>query len=128
MEKQYSTVIDVRFSDFDLFGHVNSAVYFTYLETARIKLFTEVFRELTAKGIFIVVGRAACVYKAPIVLNDAVAITLWVSRVGNASFDLSYKIHDGAEKIFAMAETTMVCLDAATQKAVAVPEQLKSLA
>jgi acyl-CoA thioester hydrolase len=127
MEKQYSTAIDVRFSDFDLFSHVNSAVYFTYLETARIKLFRDVFHELTAKGIYIVVGKAECEYKLPIKLTDTVAVTLWVSRVGNASFDLSYKIHNNAEKVFALAKTTMVCFDTASNKTVAVPDQLKNL-
>jgi len=126
-EKQYSTPIDVRFSDFDLFGHINSAVYFTYLETARIKLFRDVFHELTAKGVYVVVGKAECEYKLPIVLTDTVVVTLWVSRLGNASFDLSYKIHNNAEKTFALAKTTMVCFDTASNKTIAVPEQLKNL-
>ncbi len=33
--------IEVRFRDVDLFGHVNNAVIFTYLETAQIRYFVE---------------------------------------------------------------------------------------
>ena len=37
-----STVtIDVRYRDIDAMGHVNNAVYATYLETARAALFAE---------------------------------------------------------------------------------------
>ena len=47
MPHTYSTPIELRFSDLDLYGHVNSVIYFTYLETARVKLFAELFTDLT---------------------------------------------------------------------------------
>ncbi len=127
MTKRYSTSIDLRFSDLDLYGHVNSAIYFTYLETARVKLFMEFFQELTDQGIFIVVGRAECDYKNPITLKDTVAVSAWVSRIGTTSFDLSYNIHDNKERTFATAITTMVCIDSVKKKPVAVPERLRSM-
>lgn len=128
MTKRYSTSIDLRFSDLDLYGHVNSAVYFTYLETARIKLFMEAFQELTDQGIFIVVGRAECDYKYPILLGDTVVVSAWVSRIGATSFDLTYHIHDNDDRIFANAVTTMVCVDSVKKKPVAVPERLRAIA
>jgi acyl-CoA thioester hydrolase len=128
MTKRYSASIDLRFSDLDLYGHVNSAVYFTYLETARIKLFREAFQELIDQGIFIVVGRAECEYKYPILLNDTVVVSAWVSRIGSTSFDLAYHIHDPDDRTFATAITTMVCIDSVEKKPVAVPERLRSMA
>jgi acyl-CoA thioester hydrolase len=127
MTKRYSTSIDLRFSDLDLYGHVNSAIYFTYLETARIKLFKESFQELTNQGIFIVVGRAECDYKYPIVMNDTVVVSAWVSRIGTTSFDFSYRIHNNDERTFATAVTTMVCIDSVKKKPVAVPELVRSM-
>jgi acyl-CoA thioester hydrolase len=128
MTKRYSTSIDLRFSDLDLYGHVNSAVYFTYLETARVKLFMEVFQELTDQGIFIVVGRAECDYKYPILLSDTVVVSAWVSRIGATSFDLNYHIHDNNDRTFATAITTMVCIDSVKKKPVTVPERLRTMA
>ena len=52
MTQTYSTPIELRFSDLDAYGHVNSAIYLTYLETARVKLFAGSFRALTEQGIF----------------------------------------------------------------------------
>ena len=34
--------VNIRFSDLDLFGHVNNAVYLTYYEEARVSYFDEV--------------------------------------------------------------------------------------
>jgi acyl-CoA thioester hydrolase len=128
MAKLYSTAIDLRFSDFDIYGHVNSVVYFSYLETARVKLFRDAFRELSARGIFIVVGSAACDYRLPILPDDPVQVTAWIARLGNSSFDLEYRIHDGGERTFATARTTMVCFDSVNNVAVPMPESLRTLA
>ncbi len=128
MVNQYSTPIALRFTDFDLYGHANNAIYFTYLELARIDLFKNVFEELTTGGILIVVGRAECDYKIPILLNDTVVVSAWISRIGTASFDLEYKIHNNAEKIFAIAKTTMVCFDTVQKRPTAVPDCVKNLA
>ncbi len=128
MAKEYSTPIALRFIDFDLYGHANNAVYFTYLEIARINLFKDTFRELTAAGILTVVGRAECEYKIPILLNDTVVVTSRISRLGNASFDIDYTIHNSADRVFALAKTTMVCFDTAQKRPVAVPDSIKNLA
>ncbi len=128
MANQHSTSIALRFSDFDLYGHANNAIYFTYLENARINLFKDVFQELTARGIFIVVVRAECDYRIPIVPNDTVVVSGWISRIGTTSFDLEYQIHDNAGKIFAAAKTTMVCFDTLQKRPTTVPDCVKSLA
>jgi acyl-CoA thioester hydrolase len=127
MAKRFSTSIELRFADLDLYGHVNNVAYFTLLETARVKLFSKVFQELTDQGILLVVGRAECDYKNPILLHDQVMVSAWVSRVGNSSFDLGYQVHDGADRTFAVAKTTLVCFDKGKKAPIAVPERLKEM-
>jgi acyl-CoA thioester hydrolase len=128
MSKQYSTPIELRFSDLDAYGHVNSAVYFTYLETARVKLFSDFFREVSSHGIFTLVARAECEFKIPIMLYDEVIVTLWLAKTGRSSFDLEYRLHDSHEKTYATARTTMVCFDSIKNKTVAIPEIIKAMA
>lgn len=128
MTKKYTTPIDLRFSDFDLYGHVNSVVYFSYLETARVKLFRDVFRELSDQGIYLVVGSATCDYRLPILMDDSIEVTVWVARLGKSSFDLEYRIHDGAARTFATATTTMVCFDNVNKVTIAVPDAIRALA
>ena len=39
-EFTFSVQVPVRFSETDMFGHVNNTVVFTYLEYARISIYT----------------------------------------------------------------------------------------
>jgi acyl-CoA thioester hydrolase len=120
----HSLPIEVRFSDLDAYGHVNNAVYFTYFETARTRLFLEPFQALGRQGLLLLVVRAECDYQKPIELTDRVVVDLVVERVGRSSFDLAYTLHNGAGTIFATAKTVMVCFDAKLGKPVAVPAAL----
>jgi len=128
MAQTYSTSIELRFSDFDAYGHVNSAVYFTYLETARVKLFHNFFKGVSEQGIFTVVARAECDFKIPIIFYDEIIVTLWMSKTGRSSFDLEYRLHDGQEKTYATARTTMVCYDSVKNVTIPIPESLKAMA
>lgn len=128
MTQEYSTSIELRFSDLDAYGHVNSAVYFTYLETARVKLFSRFFSEMSSQGIFIVVARASCDFKIPITLNDPLQVTVRVAKLGRASFDLEYRLHDGQETTYATALTTMVCFDSVNKVTVPLPESVRAMA
>ncbi len=127
MPRTFSTNIELRFSDLDLYGHVNSVVYFTYLETARVKLFKDFFKELTDKQIFTLVARAECDYKLPILFSDELIVSVVVTRIGTSSFDLEYKLHDGREKAYAVARTTLVCFDNLKKVSVPVPECIRTL-
>jgi acyl-CoA thioester hydrolase len=128
MAQVFSTSIELRFSDLDLYGHVNSGVYFTYLETARVTLFHDFFKELTDKQIFTLVARAECDHKLPILFGDALVVSVTISRIGTSSFDLDYRLHDGAEKAYATARTTMVCYDNIKKATVPVPDCISSMA
>lgn len=128
MARTYSIPIELRFSDLDAYGHVNSALYFTYLETARVKLFDDFFREVTSLGIFTVVARAECDFKMPIMLYDKVIVTLWIAKMGRSSFEIEYRLHDDNEKIYATARTTMVCFDNVKKMTVPLPEGVKAMA
>lgn len=116
--------IEVRFSDLDAYGHVNNATFFTYLETARTKLFLKDFVEFARSGLLFLVVKAECEYKRPIDLTDRVVVTLRVVRFGNSSFDIDYRLHDGNGATYAEAKTVMVCYDQTQKKTVPVPAGL----
>jgi len=122
---EYFTDIEVRFADLDAYRHVNNATYFTFLETARINLFREKFAEQLQSGLLFLVAEASCRYLQPIGLNDRVTIGLRCDKVGRSSFTLGYRITDGSERLFAEAQTVMVCYDGKNQKSVAIPDNLR---
>jgi acyl-CoA thioester hydrolase len=105
----------LRWSDMDAFGHVNNTAFFTYLEEARVDLLfvnagERVARERLASGI--VVARHEINYTAPLVFRpEPVPIDVWVARLGNSSFTVSYEIHDDGGPVYATASTVLVPYD-----------------
>jgi acyl-CoA thioester hydrolase len=128
MPHTFSIPIELRFSDLDLYGHVNSVVYFSYLETARVKLLQDYFKDLLEQQLFILVARAECEYKIPILFGDRLVVDITVARLGSKSFDLEYRLHDGAGKLYATARTAMVCFDNSTKATVPVPDCIRLMA
>ena len=124
MSKELSVSIDVRFADLDAYGHVNSATYFTYMETARVRLFMETFKTLTEKGVMLVVVNAECNYKSEIFLTDKVVVTVSLDKIGKTSFDLVYKIHNGGGKLFAVGKTTLVAINVEKKTPMPLPEEI----
>ena len=61
----YNHSIEVIFRDIDSFGHVNNAVYFTYLETVRTKYFQELKTRSGIDEMDMIVAQATCDYKSP---------------------------------------------------------------
>lgn len=105
----------LRWSDMDAFGHVNNTTFFTYLEEARVDLLfvhagEAIARERLSSGI--VVARHEIDYKAPLVFRpEPVPIDVWVSRLGNSSFELRYEIRDLGGPVYAEAATVLVPFD-----------------
>ena len=128
MPQSFSTPVELRFSDLDAYGHVNNALYFTYLELARVKLFDDFFRDTSDHQIFTLVARAECDFKIPITFYDEVIVTLWLAKIGRTSFFIEYQLHDGKGKTYATASTTMVCFDNVNNVTVPVPENIKAMA
>jgi len=121
------TEIEIRFSDLDAYGHVNNATFFTFLETARVKLFSQRFTDLMRQGLLFLVAEASCRYLQPISLTDRLLIDVNAEKVGRTSFTLSYLMHDGNGRDFARASTVMVCFDQAAGKPAEIPDDFRVL-
>lgn len=96
----FSTEVSVRWSDMDVYGHVNNARVVTLLEEARTELlFGEGVRQgaQTLTNGVIVVELSVC-YRAPLVYSATpVRVALWVSELRGASFTLEYAVSAPAE-------------------------------
>jgi len=125
--KKFSCNIQVRFADLDSYGHVNNATYFTYLETARTKIFMTQGIDFMHEDILYVVAKAECAFKKPINLGDELKVHLWISHVGKASFDIDYMLEDPEGKLFATAKTVMVALEKGKETPAPLPEKFLQL-
>ena len=120
----FSTPIKVRFRDIDAFGHVNNAVYFTYMEMGRVEYITRVgLRTSEIPRPFFIVAAASCQYKAPIHLNTALTMQVRVSRLGTSSFYMEYRFIDEASgQLLATGHTTQVIYDYVEKRSVPMPD------
>lgn len=120
---KYKTTIETRFADFDMMGHANNSVYFTYLEIARTKYWHHAIK-WDWKKTGVIIARAALDYIAPIFLEDKLIIYVRTSRIGKTSFDLEYlivKLVDGKEVICSKGKTVCVAFDYAAKAAADIP-------
>ena len=106
----------VRFRDLDSLGHVNNAVFLTYLEEARIAYLVP----LGAEASDMILARVEIDFRAPLRMGDELKIGVRPARVGTKSFDLEYEVHSGGE-LTAEAKTVLVSYDYATQRPVELP-------
>jgi len=108
----YHGLIHVRWDDLDAFNHVNNAAYLTFIQEARSDFFWFSQKLKGGEPILpdMVVARAEVDFIEPIYEpNIDVDVAITVSRIGTASFDLSYVIsREGM--IFAKAKTVQVAV------------------
>jgi acyl-CoA thioester hydrolase len=107
----------VRFSDLDSIGHVNNAVYLTYLEDARIAYLLGFGAEVEN----MILARAEIYFRAPLRMGDEIEIGVRPTRVGTKSFELEYEVWRD-DTIAAEAKTVIVSFDYETGRSVEVPE------
>ena len=107
----------VRFSDVDVYGHVNNVKYFEYYQEARLALMSSLGREEGDGRFSIVLARIDVDYRRPILFRtEPYAVESWISRVGSSSFDMSAEIKDG-DAVLSRADAVLVSFDLATQSA-----------
>lgn len=121
----FSTPIQIRFSDIDGYLHVNNGIYFNYFEHSRAE-FLHKRCQWDIMKIGAVVARVEMDYFRPIHLEDQVSALVKCIKVGNTSFVLEqYLVGDSeTEKtlIFAKCTCTMISVDMKTMKPTPVPE------
>ena len=120
--------IEVRFRDMDSMGHVNNAVYFTYLEMARVAFYRNFMGATQIQDLEMIAAKATCEFRSPATWNDRLLARIWVSRVGTSSFDFDYEITDeNSGRLIATAQTIQVAWDYRTDSKKLVPQRLREL-
>jgi acyl-CoA thioester hydrolase len=107
----------VRFRDCDAMGHVNNAVFSTYLEESRIGV-------LGGLSDFIL-ARVEIDFRSELRHGEEVEVRSRCSRVGTKSFDLEHEIAAG-DRIVAEARSVLVSYDYERGESRPVPDELRA--
>lgn len=124
---RFSTTLEVRWRDLDALGHVNNAVYLTYLEQARVHYLRELgLATGSPDDIGMILAEVTCTYRAPLSLGEQVTIRVRVSELRNSSFIFEYRVEGGDGRLAATARSVQVCYDYQAGHAVPIPDRWRS--
>jgi acyl-CoA thioester hydrolase len=116
--------IQVRFSDCDIMGHVNNAVYLSYFEMARMHYLHFMVGDKwdwKEKGIILVKNEVT--YLKPVLLHDKPEVEVFAGKIGRTSFEMSYELTVN-NKVYATGLSKLVCFDFKSQQSVPVYEDM----
>ena len=113
---------EVAFRDLDVFGHVNNAVYLTYLENARIAYLREVLGLDSVDDLLVIVANVNIDFRTRASLGETLEIGARTSRIGTKSFDLDHEIRGPDGRLVAAAATTLVTFDYRGDATMPVPD------
>ena len=126
-----STEIIVRWSDCDPMGHVNNAVYITYMEQARIEFFRKFFglkagKRITPDHFRFIIAENSCRYLKPVYVDQTLTVEINVTEVKNSSFVFGYEMKDKRTgDAVASGRSVQVWFDYKTEKSIPIPEEYR---
>lgn len=118
-EYTFETSFEPRYCDLDVNGHVNQAVYLSYLEQARTKYWEEIVG-IRHDRTPVAMVRQEIEYEAPILLDQTVTVAQRIAEIGRTSFRIEYEIR-ADETVAATAEIVLLALDRESHEAMPIP-------
>src|SRR5688572_17967308 len=127
MANVFSHSLEVRFRDCDAMGHVNNAVYLTYLEEARFAYWRSLWgpdpQGLSAPGV--ILARAEIDYRRAARFGEVLEVRITLEGIGRSSISSRYEIVNEAGELVANAKTVLVLYDYATSQPIPVSEAVR---
>ncbi len=123
----FSVRIPIRFRDIDALGHVNNAIYFTFMETARTEYWMSLFNLKKLDQLSFIVAHAECDFKIAAKFGDELDVSIRTTEVRNSSFVWEYTMRNAkTAELVATGKTIQVYYDYSTGKSVSVPPDVRA--
>ena len=118
--------VEVRFNDCDPMGHVNNAVYLTYLEAARFAWWQNLFG--TSRGSHgFVVARVEIDYRRQAFPGERLSVRLRVDGISRSSFTVAYEVLNVRTRdVIAEGRSVQGAYDAATGRSTPLTDDLRA--
>ena len=105
--------IRVRYAEVDAMGYLHHARYLVYFEIGRTELLRINgihYADMERRGLFYVVARAECRFRAPAHYDDLLTLTTQTERLSYVRVDHCYELCHG-DTILAQAHTTLALVN-----------------
>ena len=126
-EYMFHTPLTTRWSDNDVYGHINNVTYYSYFDSAANLYLIEVGGLDIVHGAVIgLVVQSHCEYHAPLAYPTPLVAGLRVDRLGNRAVTYGIAIFaDGDDLAAAHGHVVHVFVERATRKPVSIPPSLR---
>lgn len=122
--------VKVRFSETDMFGHLNNTVPFVYYELARVEYLKTIGlmqKWLRPESELIpVVADLQCDFLKQVFFDEELKIYVKANSVGNSSVNLHYMVKKANEEICIAGRGTIVQISKITGKGVAWTDDIRT--
>lgn len=119
--------ITTRWSDNDIYGHVNNVMYYSYFDTAANRyLIEEGGLDISDGSIVGFVVNSGCEYHAPITYPESIEAGVRVDKLGNSSVQYGIAIFKaGEQEAAAHGHFVHVFVERAQNRSVPIPQNLR---
>jgi acyl-CoA thioester hydrolase len=128
----HRTSVEIRFADTDAMGHVNNAVYLTYVEAARVGWWMattgEPLERADGRSQGLILAEAEVAFRSPLFFGETVVVETRAGRFGRTSLGVEHRLSasrpDGPVRLVATCRTVVVRYDYVVEAPVAWPADL----
>ena len=126
MARTITTPIQKRFSDVDIFLHVNNVAQQMYFDVGKTEYYRAVLGEDVLSGsLRVVMVSSKSDYISQIRFSDEVLVSTTCERVGNKSLTLHQQMYVG-ERLCSENRSVMAVFDFDQQKSVPLPDEWRT--
>jgi len=115
-----------RFRDTDAMGHINNAVYVTYLEVARQIYWARLDRDSDYRRVPFILAHVSIDFRSEALVSEVLEVGIRMEWIGTKSFAFVYQVWEkSTRRSVAEATTVQVCYDYAAKRTLPVPDELR---
>lgn len=116
--------VQTRFNDFDMLGHINNSVYYTFFDMGKSHYFEAVNQgPIDWHNVGVVIANTNCDFYKPIFFDDSIAVVTTVIALGKKSFQIEQRIINAKNHLtHARCVSVMAAYNPETLKSAEVPE------
>jgi acyl-CoA thioester hydrolase len=120
-------VIVPRFRDTDAMGHINNAVYVTYLEVGRQAYWIALEKQNNYGRVPFIFASLTCDFRSEANVDEMLEIGVRCEWIGTKSFGFRYEIREQSTgRVVIEATSVQVCYDYARKQSFAMPDDLRA--
>lgn len=127
-ERPFTVVEEIRprFRDTDAMGHINNAIYVTYLEVARQTYWARLAELNDYRRVPFILAHVTIDFRSEALVSEVLEVGIRCEWIRIKSFAFTYRIHEKSSgRLVVEATSVQVCYDYATKQSQPMPAALR---